>query len=137
MDAPRKHCQRLSLAEVEALLYQDEGGTGWLCPAHDDTCPSLSVNQGDKGIVIKCHAGYTLDEVCAALGIEPWQLFAATREERTDDSNSKGNGSSLAFDGCTLAEYATAKGLDLEMLKECGLFEKKTPNRYDGKPVVF
>jgi len=137
MSAAKDTRKRLTLADVEALLDQDKGDTGWRCPAHDDASPSLTVNEGNKGIVIKCHAGCTFEEVCEALGIEPWQLFEGTREERNDNGGIKKPEQSLAFDGCTRAQYAQAKGLDLEMLKEWGLADTHTPSRYNGKPVVL
>jgi hypothetical protein len=47
------------------------------CPAHEDRNPSLSIRSGDGGgVVLKCHAGCTFEEVCAALGYEPRQLCA-------------------------------------------------------------
>src|SRR5882724_7508984 len=128
MSAAKDTRKRLTLADVEALLDQDKGDTGWRCPAHDDASPSLTVNEGNKGIVIKCHAGCTFEEVCEALGIEPWQLFEGTREERSDNGGIKKPEQSLAFDGCTRAQYAQAKGLDLEMLKEWGLADTHTPS---------
>jgi hypothetical protein len=51
---------------------------GWLarCPAHHpDRNPSLSVSEGDKGILLKCWASCTLAEICVALEITPSQLF--------------------------------------------------------------
>lgn len=45
------------------------------CPAHDDEAPSLSVSKGDRGLLIKCHAGCSLDEICRALRIRPADLF--------------------------------------------------------------
>jgi hypothetical protein len=133
MDGTPKTRKRLTLAEVQNLLDRDEGDTGWLCPAHDDTSPSLTVNEEDKGIVLKCHAGCTFEQVCEALDVELWQLFTAAREE--DDNNS--GPQSLAFDGCTLAQYAQGKGLDLEMLQIWGLTERHTERQSDGKPVVL
>ena len=45
------------------------------CPAHDDKNPSLAISQGDKGIVLHCHAGCTPDAVCSALGLTLADLF--------------------------------------------------------------
>ena len=52
-------------------------GRGWTarCPAHEDRTPSLSVSEGDRGILLKCWTGCSLDEVCAALGIQKRDLF--------------------------------------------------------------
>jgi hypothetical protein len=46
------------------------------CPAHDDSNPSLSVSIGGDGtILLKCHAGCTLKDICRALKIEVKDLF--------------------------------------------------------------
>jgi Toprim domain len=34
-----------------------------LCPAHADSTPSLSIRQGDRGILVTCHAGCDRDDV--------------------------------------------------------------------------
>lgn len=67
---------------IEDLLQQLETvrkqGRGWLarCPAHHpDRNPSLSVNEGDTGILLKCWAGCELSAICAAIGITTRQLF--------------------------------------------------------------
>jgi len=51
------------------------GGWQCRCPAHKDDQPSLSVSAGDKGIVFRCFAGCTFEEVAAALGFEAKDLF--------------------------------------------------------------
>lgn len=58
-------------------------GKDWLCqcPAHDDRKPSLSLSAGDDGrALVHCHAGCTVEAVCAAIGLQPSDLFdPATR----------------------------------------------------------
>lgn len=62
--------------EVAARLAKpSRTGNGWTacCPAHEDRTPSLSISDGDKGVVVKCHAGCSQDAVLSALeaqGIE-------------------------------------------------------------------
>ena len=47
-----------------------------LCPAHDDTEPSLSVSEGEDGrALIKCFAGCTPERITAALGLRMGDLF--------------------------------------------------------------
>ncbi|MDL2317683.1 DUF927 domain-containing protein [Eubacteriales bacterium OttesenSCG-928-A19] len=46
------------------------------CPAHDDRTASLSVKQGDKGILLHCHAGCASADIVKALGLEMKDLFA-------------------------------------------------------------
>jgi hypothetical protein len=55
---------------------------GWeaCCPAHHDRTPSLSVAQGDRGIVFRCHSGCAPDDVLAAIGVEWSQLFTDEAE---------------------------------------------------------
>ncbi|MFA5187097.1 MAG: phage/plasmid primase, P4 family [Patescibacteria group bacterium] len=45
------------------------------CPAHDDKSPSLSVSLEAGKILMHCHAGCSLEQVCSALGIEVKDLF--------------------------------------------------------------
>ena len=52
-----------------------EGNYKCRCPAHDDKQASLSVREGDKGIVLRCFAGCTLDAICSRLGMKPADLF--------------------------------------------------------------
>ncbi len=56
----------------------------WQCPAHEDRRPSLSVNQGDRGAVLHCHAGCRTEEVLAALELEVSDLFDEPRANGRD-----------------------------------------------------
>jgi len=65
-----------------------ETPNGWMarCPAHDDRDPSLSINHGDRQpVVVKCFAGCTEEEICAAVGGTPAMLCG---------DNENGNGRS-------------------------------------------
>jgi hypothetical protein len=58
------------LTEVLALLEGVEERSGYyaaLCPAHDDTNPSLSVTKNGRRVLIKCHAECDYSEIVAAL----------------------------------------------------------------------
>lgn len=62
-----------------------KSGKGWSCrcPAHDDQDPSLSINVGDDGrVLIKCHAGCTVDAVCGEIGLRPADLFTDAPSRR-------------------------------------------------------
>lgn len=60
------------------------------CPAHDDSSNSLSVSTGEEGrIILKCHAGCSTAEICAALGIKISDLFAEPLPAREKPPNSK------------------------------------------------
>jgi DNA primase len=52
-------------------------GTGWraLCPAHDDSSPSLSVTEADDRLLVYCHAGCSVDEIIDVLGLELRDLY--------------------------------------------------------------
>ena len=66
---------------LDLLLSQLQGvrprGARWsaCCPAHEDNSPSLSVAEGDRGILLRCFAGCTVQEICGSLGIKPQDLF--------------------------------------------------------------
>jgi hypothetical protein len=58
------------------------GGRRWRkgqnlrCPAHPDKHPSLSVKDGDKGVIVYCQSNHcTTKEICAAIGISVSDLF--------------------------------------------------------------
>lgn len=76
---------------VDELLSRLEcvrtSGRGFLatCPAHDDRSPSLNIHQGDLGILLRCWAGCTVEEIASALGLSLKHLFydsALSREQR-------------------------------------------------------
>jgi hypothetical protein len=53
-------------------------GNNWQCQSHDDRTPSLSVNlamDGSGMVLMHCHAGCTLAETTAAIGLTPADLF--------------------------------------------------------------
>lgn len=52
-------------------------GSRWsaCCPAHADNTPSLSISEGEHGVLVKCWAGCSLTEICASLGIKQRDLF--------------------------------------------------------------
>ncbi|NQT73577.1 MAG: hypothetical protein HQ553_12545 [Chloroflexi bacterium] len=54
-----------------------QNGAGWKgrCPAHEDKNPSLSITEGEKGVVLKCHAGCDSEAIVAAWGLEMKDLF--------------------------------------------------------------
>ena len=53
-------------------------GNGWSarCPAHEDRRASLSIGEGgDSRALVKCHAGCTVDAICAAVGLRVADLM--------------------------------------------------------------
>ncbi len=83
-----------------------KSGTGWsaCCPAHDDQQPSLSIAEGDDGrVLLKCHGGCSIEEICEAMGLKPTDLFVLStstvlpagrekQEYRGHANGQKGNG---------------------------------------------
>ena len=57
-----------------------KSGSGYsaCCPAHDDTTPSLSINEGSDGkILLNCFAGCSVDSICSSLTLEMSDLFVS------------------------------------------------------------
>lgn len=88
------------------------GGLEARCPAHEDKSPSLSVNPGDKGVVFKCHAGCTNEQVVAALGLEMSDLFDTDmpKQESGYDGDVIDRYQYLSIDGKLLYEVERRPG---------------------------
>jgi putative DNA primase/helicase len=75
----------MRLDELVDRLEARKSGEGWiaLCPAHDDHSPSLSIAEGADGrILLKCHAGCTIEAICAGLEIKVQDLMPEKKRER-------------------------------------------------------
>jgi hypothetical protein len=139
-------------------VQSGDQGKSWMarCPAHDDSTPSLHLTVDDHGdVLLYCHGGCNTEDVLKALRLRWPDLFSRNGNaegklhspergasgEPPEQSRAQSMPSGLeAFwppsatveappEGCTLVEYADAKGLDLEMLKGWGLFEKVSQRR--------
>ncbi len=85
---------------VERLLPRLQNArrssNGWLacCPAHHDQTPSLSIAEGDDGrVLLRCHAGCSVEAICAAVGVVPADLFperSSSTSLAPDRSKSRG-----------------------------------------------
>ena len=53
-----------------------------LCPAHDDKSASLSITLENDRILLYCHAGCNIDDICLSVGIEKSDLFASIDEKQ-------------------------------------------------------
>lgn len=67
---------RTDSMKLDEILDKLEGvrqrGSGWtaLCPAHEDSSPSLSVDEADDGtVLLKCHAGCSFESIAQAVGL--------------------------------------------------------------------
>ncbi|MCD9145785.1 DUF3987 domain-containing protein [Streptomyces albireticuli] len=63
------------IAEALQAHGSNGRGTAWQCPSHDDRSPSLSVTNGNKGVVINCHAGCATEDIVSTLGLSMADLF--------------------------------------------------------------
>jgi hypothetical protein len=78
--------QRGRFADPVAALAEHVGKVRWVgggftaqCPAHEDRSPSLSVSRGSDGrMLLYCFAGCSVDDVLAAVGWKPVDMFVAT-----------------------------------------------------------
>ena len=105
-----------------------KNGSGWMarCPAHEDRHASLSVGVGDdERVLARCMAGCLTADVVAALGLTLADLFAdrgggvafPRRAPSTGQQPSQAR-------GCTLTDYAQAKGLPVVFLESVGVAEQ-------------
>ena len=76
---------------LERLKEVAKSGDGWTakCPGHDDTHRSLSVSHRDGKWLLKCHAGCTIEQITAAMGIKISDLFDADSRKRKANGKAK------------------------------------------------
>lgn len=111
-------------AEIRAKKIVEKLGGIWrgsrgecLCPAHDDSSPSLSVRLGDTAILFHCFAGCTPVEVMKAL--ERNKLHDRTAVEMPEVKSKRDMGAlavrlwkaSVPIVGTLAEEYLLARGL--------------------------
>lgn len=58
-----------------------DGSRFFQCPTHNARRPSLSVRQGEKGVLITCHAGCPTEEILQQLGLKRMDLVGETEGE--------------------------------------------------------
>lgn len=109
----------------------DHGGY-WtaLCPAHEDTNPSLSINKGDKGpdtVLLKCHKGCSVGEITTAIGLSPAWLCSNEEKLSAAKGRSQQNDSGALKDwGLPVATYQYFDEDGVELFQSCK-FEKWNP----------
>ncbi|MGA9773677.1 MAG: hypothetical protein WBV94_31895 [Blastocatellia bacterium] len=75
---------------LSKLKQKRRAGKGWtgLCPAHDDRKFSLSIGRGSDGkVLLNCHAGCSIDSICAAFGLSKADLFTDARPSTSQKSD--------------------------------------------------
>lgn len=76
------------LAQLKKVKTSVKGWTA-CCPAHEDSNPSLSIDEGDDGkVLLHCHVGCKTEEIVAALGLTMADLFPES-ESKADSPRSK------------------------------------------------
>jgi len=60
---------------LHGVKPQGVGRAEALCPAHEDTKPSLSISGKNGKVLLKCHAGCHTEDVLAAIGLTMADLF--------------------------------------------------------------
>ena len=81
---------RHGLAVMSAVINRDpmglvldrlegvrKSGAGWIakCPAHPDKSPSLSIREGERGVILRCFAGCSFAAIVDALGLRQSDTF--------------------------------------------------------------
>jgi hypothetical protein len=117
------------LARLKRVRRSGEGWTAE-CPAHKDKQNSLSVRHTDGKWLLKCHAGCDWKAIIAALGVTAEDLFGGVRKKGRP--NPRNNRATAQPPGLTLDQYAAAKALPIDFLKECGLSDITAA----GRPAV-
>ncbi len=81
-------------ASIAQLIDQLEdvhaNGAGYTarCPSHEDRSPSLSINPGNKGWLIHCHAGCYIGDILSHVGLRVADLFYDSIGGQTDTASS-------------------------------------------------
>ena len=88
-------------AALESRGCKPRGGNRFqaLCPAHDDSSPSLSVGIGKRdAVVLHCFAGCSVHDVMEALDLPISTLFPEDDHYRPGSNRSTTDGSSSLWD---------------------------------------
>jgi hypothetical protein len=103
------------LGRLKQVHSRGDGRWTATCPAHSDRSPSLSIAQGNRGILLWCFSGCSAEAVCRALGFRVSDLFhdaSSPGESRHQSLRSRPDRrrTALAFElyGIALRERAKA-----------------------------
>ena len=90
------------------------------CPSHPDKSPSLSISEGDRGILIKCWAGCSVQEICESLGLQRKDLFFDALD--TDPSRRREAALQREHQRCQRERHAEQQGMLIDVLREADSF---------------
>lgn len=71
----------LALPGLKDIKQTGQGKYLCKCPAHNDDKASLSIGEGEKGIVLTCFAKCKTEDICEKLGIKMSDLFYKEKKE--------------------------------------------------------
>jgi Toprim domain-containing protein len=105
-----------SAADVARALGGRKAGRGYVakCPAHQDSNPSLSLADGEWGLLVKCHAGCDSRDVLAKLrqrGLLELAAMASARNAPRPMHEPRNNESDVDRSRRALAIWAEARSL--------------------------
>ena len=75
--------------QTKATTTGTGGQYSGLCPAHNDRSPSLSLTLTEDRILIKCHSGCSINEICSGFGIKKSDLFRRCETDTKTKSNAR------------------------------------------------
>ena len=75
--------------QTKATFTGSGGQYSGLCPAHNDRSPSLSLTLTEDRILIKCHSGCSINEICSGFGIKKSDLFRRCETDTKTNSNAR------------------------------------------------
>lgn len=115
------------LERLDRVRPRGPGKWSARCPSHQDKTPSLSVREGDWGLLVHCFGGCTVEEVTEALNLRVSDLFhnapdshtaCRERRRRTHERQRKAHHDEVAgftLDALREADYfvRSRQGLDI------------------------
>ena len=72
------------ISRTTAKSIGTAGSFSGLCPSHDDNSASMSITMENDRILLYCHTGCTIDDICTSLGIEKYDLFSSNDKTLTN-----------------------------------------------------
>ena len=123
----------LILSRLQNVKRNGTGASG-ACPVLDCTY-RLIVNRGDDGrALVSCKGGHRADDVVATLGLKLSDLFVPNGREKGEGARHTppNNTATAQHPGLTIAQYAGAKKLDPDRLRNWGV----TDTKYLNQPAI-